>query len=61
MKQQADQFTRDAFETPRRGRPRKPDAKTPAQRMREYRARRKVNQSGQPDNAFISVTRYEKE
>lgn len=39
MKQPNDKCTRDAFETPRRGRPRKADAKTPAQRAREYRAR----------------------
>lgn len=43
MKQQADIFTRDAFDKPRRGRPRKPDAKTPAQRQREFRQRQKFN------------------
>lgn len=42
MKQQADKFTRDAFETPRRGRPPKPDAKSQAQRSREYRLRLKA-------------------
>lgn len=39
MKQPNDKFTRDAFDTPPRGRPRKVDAKTPAQRAKEYRAR----------------------
>jgi hypothetical protein len=39
MKQPNDKFTRDAFDTPTRGRPRKPDAKTPAQRAKTYRDR----------------------
>lgn len=53
MKQPADKFTLDAFDKPGRGRPRNPDAKTPAQRMREYRQRKKFN--------FLnSVTRNEK-
>ncbi len=42
MKQQEDRFTRDAFATPLRGRPRKPDALTPAQRSKAYRARQKA-------------------
>lgn len=42
MKQQTDKFTRDAFDTPRAGRPSKPNAKTPAQRAKDYRARQKV-------------------
>lgn len=42
MKQPNDKFTRDAFETPRVGRPCKVDAKTPAQRAKEYRARVKA-------------------
>ncbi|MFZ6776231.1 hypothetical protein ACO0LD_05310 [Undibacterium sp. Ji83W] len=41
MKQANDKFTRDAFDTPRPGRPPDPNAKTPAQRAREYRARQK--------------------
>lgn len=44
MKQQADKYTRDAFDTPKRGRPSKPDAKTPAQRAKAYGARKKANQ-----------------
>ncbi|HJV82448.1 hypothetical protein [Noviherbaspirillum sp.] len=60
MKQTDDQFTRDAFDAPRRGRPRKHDAKTPAQRMREYRLRLKEAQRSQQADAPISVTRYEK-
>jgi hypothetical protein len=43
MKQAADKFTRDMIDKPGRGRSRKPDAKTPAQRAREYRARKKFN------------------
>ncbi|CAL61689.1 hypothetical protein HEAR1522 [Herminiimonas arsenicoxydans] len=42
MKQPEDKFTRDAFNRPV-GRPRKPDAKTNAQRQAEFRARRKFN------------------
>jgi hypothetical protein len=45
MKQSTDKFTRDAFEAPRVGRPPKPDAKSPAQRAREYRARKKAKRS----------------
>jgi hypothetical protein len=43
VKQTADKFTVDAFDKPRRGRPRKPDAKTNAQRQREFRQRHKFN------------------
>ncbi|MFZ6648891.1 hypothetical protein ACO0LO_24415 [Undibacterium sp. TJN25] len=53
MKQQEDRFTRDTFATPVRGRPRKPDALTPAQRAKLYRQRKKAA-------AAISVTRHEK-
>lgn len=42
MKQKEDKFTRDAFEAPKVGRPLKPDAKSPAQRAREYRLRKKT-------------------
>lgn len=42
MKQPADQFTRDLLDKPKRGRPRKPDALTPAQRARAYRARQRA-------------------
>lgn len=53
MKQVADKFTADMFVKPSRERPRKPNAKSPAQRMREYRERKKFN--------FLnSVTRNEK-
>jgi hypothetical protein len=55
MKQAADKFTRDAFDKPGRGRPRKPDAKTPAQRMREYRQRKQASKQA----SGISVTHYE--
>lgn len=41
MKQPEDKFTLDAFEKRPRGRPRKPHAKSGAQRQREYRARLK--------------------
>jgi hypothetical protein len=40
-KQAIDQFTRDAFDAPKRGRPRDPNAKPAAQRMREMRLRKK--------------------
>lgn len=43
VKQAGDDFTRDAFEAPRRGRPRKPDALTPAQRAKRYRERNKAD------------------
>lgn len=53
MKHPADKFTVDAFTKPGPGRPRKSDAKTAAQRMREYRKRKKFD--------FLnSVTRYGK-
>lgn len=41
MKQPEDKFTLDVFEKRPRGRPRKPHAKSGAQRQREYRARLK--------------------
>lgn len=41
MRQLEDKFTLDAFDKPRRGRPRKPNAKTGAERQRDYRARLK--------------------
>lgn len=53
VKQAVDRYTVDLFEKPRRGRPRNPKAKSAAQRMREYRQRRKFN-------FLISVTRDEK-
>lgn len=40
-KQKEDEFTKDAFSAPRRGRPRKTDTKSNAQRQREFRARKK--------------------
>ena len=43
MKQPADKFTLDAFDAVRRGRPRKVNAKSNAQRQREFRARQKFN------------------
>jgi hypothetical protein len=53
MKQATDKFTVDFFTKPARGRPRKPDAKSNAQRQREYRIRLKQLKA-------ISVTRNEK-
>lgn len=50
MKQPSDKFTRDAFDKPARGRPRNPNAKSSAQRQREFRQRQKFN-------FLISVTR----
>lgn len=41
-KQSNDKFTRDAFDKPRVGRPVEPNAKSPAQRAKEYRARVKA-------------------
>lgn len=50
VKQAQDHFTRDLLDKPKRGRPPKPDAKTPAQRAREYRAREKAKgPKGRPD------------
>lgn len=43
MKQATDKYTLDAFTKPGRGRPRNPNAKTAAQRMREYRQRKKFD------------------
>lgn len=40
-KQSADHFTLDLLDKPKRGRPRKPDALTPAERARAYRARKR--------------------
>lgn len=42
MKQTEDKFTRDAFDAPKAGRPRSPNALTPAQRAKRYRARQKA-------------------
>lgn len=42
MKQASDQFTADLYQARGRGRPRKPDALTPAQRARAYRQRCKA-------------------
>lgn len=53
MKQKDDDYTLDIFCKPGRGRPRKPNAKPPAQRMREMRARKKFD-------SLINVTRDEK-
>lgn len=41
-KQTGDAFTLDLLDKPKRGRPRKPDAKSDAQRAREYRARQRA-------------------
>ena len=43
-RQAADSFTLDLLSKPGRGRPRKPNALTPAQRARRYRAARKTSQ-----------------
>lgn len=58
MKQDADKFTADMLSKPGRGRTRKIDAKSPAQRMREYRARVKFNFLKAQKEKGISVTRY---
>lgn len=42
-KQAADHYTPDMLQAPKRGRPRKPDALTPAQRAKAYRARNKAD------------------
>lgn len=54
MKQQADKFTSDFFASAVRGRPRKPNAKTGAQRQADYRLRQKTK-------LVISVTHNEKD
>lgn len=43
VKQVSDVYTLDLFGKPGRGRPRKPDALTPAQRAKAYRARKAAN------------------
>jgi hypothetical protein len=55
MKQKSDVFTADMFGKNPVGRPRKPDAKTPAQRMRDYRQRQRELSYKLP----VSVTRDE--
>lgn len=42
VKQAADLYTGDMLEAPKRGRPRKPDALTPAERARRYRASKRA-------------------
>lgn len=41
MKQAADAYTLDLLDKPKRGRPRKPNALTPAERARRYRANKR--------------------
>jgi hypothetical protein len=41
VKQAADSYTLDLLDKPKRGRPRKPNALTPAERARRYRARKR--------------------
>ena len=41
-KQASDTFTLDLLDKPKRGRPRKPNALTDAERARRYRARKKT-------------------
>jgi hypothetical protein len=53
MKTPADHYTIDAFASLPRGRPRNPNAKSNAQRQREFRQRRKLD-------SLIIVTRNEK-
>lgn len=45
MRQSADVYTLDLIDPPKRGRPRKPNALTPAERARRYRARNKAKTS----------------
>lgn len=45
MKQPQDRFMLDLLDKPGRGRPRKPDALTPAERARRYRARQSVQRA----------------
>ena len=52
MKQASDHFTQEMFIRPRRGRPRKANALTVAQRVARHRAKKKEQ--------LISVTRNEK-
>jgi len=47
MKQAGDEYTLDLLGNKKRGRPRKPDALTPAERARAYRARQR-EQADQP-------------
>ncbi len=45
-KQAQDLYTVDMLDKPKRGRPRKPDAMTDAQRAREYRKRQRAKRRG---------------
>ena len=47
VKQASDLYTRDLIDKPKRGRPRKPDAMTDAQRARAYRARQRAKRTTQ--------------
>ncbi|MQQ99260.1 hypothetical protein [Glaciimonas soli] len=61
MKQTNDKFTVDAFDKRGRGRPLKHDAKTSAQRQKEYRQRNRFNLLDLIlDEKQINVTRNEK-
>ncbi|MBC3871923.1 hypothetical protein [Undibacterium oligocarboniphilum] len=46
MKQFDDKFALELLDAPRRGRPRKHNAKSPALRAREYRLRQKAKKQG---------------
>jgi hypothetical protein len=61
MKQDADKFTIDAFNKPGRGRPRKPDAKTDAQRMREYRKRKRESGGELQQNSVTTKKEVERD
>lgn len=55
-KQVSDTYTLDLLDKPKRGRPRKPDAKTPAQRAREYRARQRADKQPVRWNMFTWIS-----
>lgn len=58
MKQASDIFTRDLIDKPKRGRPAKPDALTPAQRAQRYRDKLRAQGYSGRGAVYKRVIRY---
>jgi hypothetical protein len=50
VKQQCDAYTVDFLDAPRRGRPRKPNALTPAERAKRYRENKRAAHASSPES-----------